>query len=364
MQKIRNYFILCLISCLSLAGATAYAQKTSARATVKPADIMIGEQAVIDLEVIAPKGRDILLPTYPDTLISGIEVLRMLAPDTTIAHEVMTIHQRYIITSFDSLLYFVPYLTVIDGSDTVRTNSFGLKVMSPMLSDSTLTYLEMMNTNQTDSIDFEMLGIADIKANLDPPFVWQDLLEYLWIALIILLVLLVIGLGLYFGLRKKKKGYFFKPEVVLPPHVIALKALDKVKSEKIWQQGREKQFYTELTDILREYIEKRFMFNTFERTSDQILETMNIFAEADSSIESLTQILKLSDLVKFAKYKPLQNENDLSMVNAYLFVNQTKVEVPAPVSENGESGGINFHPDEPATDNPAEFKTEEDKANK
>jgi len=337
MKNIRKYILLSIICSLSLTSVTAYAQRTSARATVRPSEIMIGGQAIVDLEINTPKDRNIILPVYGDTLISGIEVLRMLKPDTTIANEVMTIHQQYVITSFDSLLYFVPHMTVIDGTDTIKTGSFGLKVISPALSDSTMEYLGLLKAQQTDSIDFERLQLADIKKNLDPPFVWQDYLQYLWLALIILLVLVLIGFGLYMMLRKKKKGYYFKPEVILPPHVLALKALDKVKSEKIWQQGQEKEFYTELTDILREYIEKRFGINAFERTSDEILDTIRIFADAESAAESLTQILKLSDLVKFAKYKPLPNENDLSLVNSYLFVNQTKVEPPAPSAEDGEN---------------------------
>jgi len=335
MKKIKKYILLSIICCLSLTGSTAHAQKTSARVTVQPAEIMLGGQAVVELEVLTPKGRDILLPVYGDTLISGIEVLRMLTPDTVIAHEVMTIRQKYIITSFDSLLYFVPGMKVIDGLDTIKTNSFGLKVITPTLSDSTMAYLELMHTQQTDSIDFEKLGLADIKKNYDPPFVWQDYLQYLWVALAILVLLAIIGFGIYLMLRKKEKGYYFKPEVILPPHVLALKALDKVKSEKIWQQGQEKIFYTEITDILREYIEKRFGINAFEKTSDEILDTVKMFEQADSASENLRQILKLSDLVKFAKYKPLPNENDLSLVNSYLFVNQTKVEPPVSTTMDG-----------------------------
>ena len=71
-------------------------------------------------------------------------------------------------------------------------------------------------------------------------------------------------------------------------------------------------------------------------TSDEILTSLKLVTDTDSSIESLKQILKLADLVKFAKYKPLPDENDLSLMNAYLYVNQTKVEeVKTP--EEGEA---------------------------
>ncbi|NDW17329.1 hypothetical protein D0T53_00175 [Dysgonomonas sp. 216] len=336
MKGIKNYIVLSIICCSLITSITAYAQRTSARVTVSPSEIQIGEQAAVNLEIIAPKGRSIILPSYADTLIAGIEVLRALSPDTIIAEEVMTIKQQYIITSFDSLLYFVPGLEVIDGTDTIKTNSFGIKVISPVLKDSTLAYLAQMQAQQTDSIDFEKMALPDIKDNMEPPFVWQDYLQYIWVVLAILALLALIGAGLYMAFRKKEKGYYFKPKSILPPHVIALQALDKIKAEKIWQQGKEKQFYTDLTDILREYIEKRFGIRAFEKTSDEILQTIKIFEQADSSTESLVQVLKLADLVKFAKYTPLPNENDLSLVNSFLFVNQTKIEPPTPEESNNE----------------------------
>lgn len=336
MRKIQQYILINFLVCFLLLGTSAYSQKSSARATITPVEIVIGEQAVIDLEVIAPKGRSIVFPIYPDTLIGGIEVVKMLPPDTVIANEVMTIHQKYVVTSFDSTLYHVPFMPIIDGTDTIKSNSFGLKVSSVILSEQVMAYLEKLKTQQTDSIDFDELQLTDIKANLKPPFVWQDYLAYLWLVLLFALILALLGIGLYLALRKKNKGYYFKPKVILPPHTIAINALDKIKSEKIWQRGLEKQYYTEVTDILREYIEKRFYINAFERTSDETLDAMKYQTEVDSAVDSLSQVLKLADLVKFAKYTPMPNENDLSLVNAYLFVNQTKIETPQPTEDGVE----------------------------
>ncbi|MFR9166101.1 MAG: hypothetical protein ACLVKO_07760 [Dysgonomonas sp.] len=330
MKDTKKHILFCFLAVML--SVTVQAQKASVRATIQPPEILIGEQAVINLEVVTPKGDNILFPVFKDTLVSGIEVLHMLPADTTIAHEVMTINQKYVVTSFDSALYHVPYIPVVANNDTIKSNDFGLKVSSLPLSPQVLSYLDQMKTGQTDSIDFEQLQLADIKPIQEVPFVWQDYLAYLWIVLLILLILILIGLGLYFVLRKKNKGYFFKPEVVLPPHVVAIKALDKIKAEKAWQHGQEKKFYTELTDVLREYIEKRFLINSFEKTSDEIISSLKMQLETDTPLENLQQILKLSDLVKFAKYKPLPNENDLTLVNAYLFVNQTKIEPP--VNEN------------------------------
>lgn len=119
---------------------------------------------------------------------------------------------------------------------------------------------------------------------------------------------------------------FKKEEPKLPPHEQAIKELDEIKQQKLWQQGRSKEYYTLITDTLRKYIEERFGINAMEMTSGEILELIRKNSEAQSVYDNLRQILQLADFVKFAKMNPLPDENDLSMMNAYLFVNQTKVE--------------------------------------
>ncbi len=119
----------------------------------------------------------------------------------------------------------------------------------------------------------------------------------------------------------------------MPAHVRAANELDKLKAEKIWQQGREKEFYSKLTDILRRYIYEREGINAMEMTSGEILNNIRQISDVDSVYNNLKQILSTADLVKFAKYKPYPDENDLSMVNAYFFVNQTKEPDPIPTKE-------------------------------
>jgi len=297
---------------------------------------MIGEQALINLKVITPKDKIIQFPVYEKEIIPGIEVITMLPPDTIIENNVMTLNFKYVVTSFDSTLYHIPHIPVFDGTDTILSNSFGLKVTSPQLSDSTLSYLEKINKGETDSIDFNQLQLNDIKTVRKAPFVWTDYLWILWIVLGITLLLALIGVVIYLVLKKKKKGYFFSPPVVLPAHVRAIRELDKLKVEKIWQQGREKEFYSKLTDILRSYIYEREGINAMEMTSGEILNEIRKVSDVDSVFDNLKQILSTADLVKFAKYKPYSDENDLSMVNAYFFVNQTRE--PDPVTEEDKNG--------------------------
>ncbi len=336
MLKLRIYIIVFI---LSFVGLNLHAQKASVRAIIEPSDILIGEQAVIDVEAIAPKGTNISFHLFTDTIVKGLEVLRMEKIDTTMT-EVVTLRQRYVVTSFDSTLYHIPPIAVYSGRDTLYTNDLGLKVTSPDLTEATVEYLLKLAKQETDSIDFEQLGINDIKPIQPQPFVFLDfILDYLLIPFLVLVVLALIGLLIYFIRRKKEKGYFFTPEVILPPHVIALNDLNALKDSKMWLRGKEKEFYTKLTDILREYIGKRYGISAPEMITEDILTAIRRLSDVQSSTESLRQILQLADLVKFAKYMPLIDENDLSLMNAFLFVNQTKVEETVqPTDPNKEEG--------------------------
>jgi hypothetical protein len=114
-----------------------------------------------------------------------------------------------------------------------------------------------------------------------------------------------------------------KPEE--PPHVIALRELEIIRKEKIWSKGQIKEYHVQITDVVREYIEKRFGVFAVEMTTSEILESFEnneLISEAD--FMKLRQILELADNVKFAKYQALQNENDLSLKNSFDFVENTK----------------------------------------
>ena len=138
---------------------------------------------------------------------------------------------------------------------------------------------------------------------------------------------------LYYRRRRQHQPVIVKPRKVIPPNVIALRALDALQEKHLWQNGKPKQFHTELTDILRNYIEGRFSVPAMEKTSDEILDELYELNESQhSSLNNLHQILSLADLVKFAKYEPLADENQLSFMNAKMFVTQTAA--PEPSEDN------------------------------
>jgi hypothetical protein len=189
---------------------------------------------------------------------------------------------------------------------------------------------------QPFKIDTASNSIADIKPVFKPKFDWLGLLK---IAFFILLIIafLVIGYVLIRKYWQKKPIFESAPAPVLPPYVIALNHLDRIKSEKLWQQGRLKEYHTDLTDVVRIYIENVFSINSMEMTSDEILDHLtDLRKQEKTAYLGLKQILQLADLVKFAKWNPNLEEHELSLRNAYLFINLTKVEESKPLEETTE----------------------------
>lgn len=157
---------------------------------------------------------------------------------------------------------------------------------------------------------------------------WHDLKnfmsKYWWIFIIIIIV--VAGVLYYLlYLKNNKKPVIFKVKAKEPAHVIALTRLAKIKDEKIWDRGELKEYYVQLTDVLREYIENRFGIYAREMVTSEILNNFlgNEYLSADD-YKKIEQILDISDSVKFAKYEPIHNENMLSLNNAFEFVEDTK----------------------------------------
>lgn len=311
---------------VSMVCGKAYAQQTLIDVTIDSAAILIGEQTKLHLTVTADKDRPVQLLLPADTLMRGVEVLDISRPDSSlIENDRLVIKQDLLITSFDSSLYLLPPLKVIDGPDTISSNQVALKV-------STIP----VNADKPDEFN-------DIKAVWKPPFVWADYYPIIYGVLLGLFLLCVI-IYIIKRLRNRKSLLpFAEPEVPkLPPYEQAIKELDELKGQKLWQQGLNKEYYTSLTETLRRYIDERFGVNAMELTSTEILDLLRGVPEVKSVYDKLQQILQLADFVKFAKIHPLPNENDLSLVNAYLFVNATKpVEVVPEDAETADEENTN-----------------------
>lgn len=163
------------------------------------------------------------------------------------------------------------------------------------------------------------------KGVQDNPFSWGDWSLPFWLS-VLMLVLGALGYYLYVRLRTGKPVIAsIKVVKRLLPHQKAMKAIEHIKEEKMVQSENQKEYYTRLTDTLRKYIEERYGFSAMEMTSSEIIDRLMAVAD-DKSLDELRALFRTADLVKFAKYSTLINENDMNLVNAIEFINQTKLE--------------------------------------
>lgn len=304
-----------------LSAGITQAQRLKATARLDSTNILIGDQIKYFLEIDYPKEIEVEFPNIPDSLQSLIEVLDRSEIDTIdLENENFQKQIRaYTITSFDSGSYRIaPKWFKINNNgviDSVPTNGVTLHVHS-MVIDTTR-------------------GLTDIKMPYEAPVTLKEVTPYILGAILIGAILFLI---LYSIKRKKKNQPLFKLPVKPkePPHIIALRELDRIKGEKIWQKEKTKQYYSEVTDVLRNYIEERFDIPAMEQTTDEIINSFKYRKDllGEKAYQNLGQILTLADLVKFAKYKTLPDDDNLTLVNSYFFINDTKkVEVKKPVED-------------------------------
>jgi hypothetical protein len=328
-SRLNIFRLLPVVAALVLFPKNVSAQY-SVRASIDSSVMLIGQQSLFHLELSGPSNTHFRIPTFSgDTLVKGLEILRKNPIDTTFTKDGrIELKFDLIVTSFDSGLYYVPPIPVVIGSDTVYSNDTGIKVV-------------------TLNVDTVKKTVFDIKGIQSPPFVLKDyLLQILLFFLIYALALLFIWLYLrkkYKQAEAEQRAY----EDTLPPHVQAIIELDRLRSDKIWKQGRKKEFYTKLSEIIRKYLERRFQINALEMTSEEILEMFRKDKITQSVYQNLSQILQLSDLVKFAKIEPMESDNELSIMNSYLFINQTKLEEIKSIEEQKEEALLKESENEP-----------------
>ena len=313
-MKLKKLITLCISTMLAL---PMLAQSFSVSAVIDSTILFVGEQAKITFEVLQPKGVKAQSPLFSDTIVSGLEIVERLPIDTIKNEDTsLLIKQSYLVTAFDSALFFIPPQPFIVGNDTQYSNPLSLKVVSI-------------------PVDTAKQAIADIKPVYKPPFNWLLFWEIV-VSQLLLIALIVLGIWLY--RRHKKHKVVATEELIVedsrPAHEIALERLEIIRQEKLWQKGRPKDYHTQLTDVLRDYMHRRFGINATEQTSAEILMAIQLLLKGKKEdLALLKAIFQLSDLVKFAKYHPLIEEDEKSLSRAYNFIEDTKEvlqEVDAP----------------------------------
>jgi hypothetical protein len=178
-------------------------------------------------------------------------------------------------------------------------------------------------TVEVDTIHVEQFyGPREVQDN---PFLWSEWSSLFWLS-VMMLLLLTLCYYLYLRLRDNKPIISsIKLVKRLLPHQKAMKEIETIKAEKLVNSENSKEYYTKLTDTLRIYIEERYGFRAMEMTSGEIIEKL-MSIQDQKSLDELRQLFTTADLVKFAKYSTLINENDMNLVNAIEFINQTKLE--------------------------------------
>ena len=276
-------------------------------AAIDSTAIYIGDQTDMHLSAIMESTEQVALPRYGETLIDGIEIVKRTGVDTTVLQDGrVQLNQTLTLTSFSDSLFFIPPQPFVSGEDTLWSDGLSLNVIQPFEIDTTL-------------------AITDIKPVQRAPIWWWGIIR--WVLLAIGCILLGIGAWYFikWAMHRKKGGELQLAEVEKrPAEEVALEKLDKIKAEKIWQEGKVKEYHTELTDVIREYIGRRYEVKSTEKTSDETLRELKpLMGEQKELFERLRKMLSLADLVKFAKWHTTPDENESALLTAYDFVHET-----------------------------------------
>ncbi|WP_028912933.1 hypothetical protein [Prevotella sp. MA2016] len=283
--------------------------QVSVESEIDSIQIFVGQQSHLKITAKVKPEQKVEFPQfqYTQMITPGVEVLKCEEQKQDIGDGFEARSMVYTLTSFDDTLYYLPPLTVKVDGKPVKSKSLALKV---------LTF--DVDTTQVD----QFFGPKDVQDN---PFLWSEWSLPFWLS-VLMMVLMAVCYYLYLRLRDNKPIITHIRIVKrLLPHQKAMQEIEQIKADKMVISGDPKEYYTKLTDTLRKYIEERYKFNAMEMTSSEIIERLT--AQQDQkALDELRSLFITADLVKFAKYSTLINENDKNLVSAIDFINQTKLE--------------------------------------
>ena len=318
-----------------------FSQNVIATAKLDSNKILVGDQIKLKVSLTYPVKTAITWPLLKDSLSSKIEIVDKSKIDTLSKDASnFTLSQTYTITSFDSGGFYVPQITF-------KYKNQGDTSYFEALTDSLLLNVTTLPVDTTKAI-------RDIKGPMSVPWTFMEILPYIIGAIFLAaLVWFVIWYR-----KKRKKGEsilgFAKPKI--PAHEQALLALEALKNKKLWHNNKVKEYYTELTEIIRTYIENRYSVLAMEMTTGEITTALQPFGIDNSLMKKTREMLVLADLVKFAKANPLPDEHDRCLDTAFEFVRTTKLEEivvevqEEPKTENNGTNDLNKPEDQKHVD--------------
>lgn len=292
---------LCFIGMQS----SAQAQNLSVKTLIDTNLMTFGEQ--VGIHYIIEMDKDVLLqlPMLQGQLIDGVEIVTPPTVDSTkLKDNRLAINIDFLVTVFDTGLFYIPPQAFVYKDGLFVDTAY-----------STASYLAVAGVQIDEGGD-----IRDIKETVGAP-----ISPLLLLAIVIFSPFLIglIGYGIYLLFFKKEEGDDEIRDTVKPIeayHITALRELDRIKVQKLWQQKQVKEYYTRITHIVRWLVSKRFDIPALEETSDEILKYIKTHKIDEINFHHLENLLNLADLVKFAKGEPDPDENILHLDNAYEFV--------------------------------------------
>jgi len=290
--------------------------------------VLIGDQVEWTARFRVPKELTMDFDSLSNPVVQGVEVISHFRLDTLKKRGgTLEVEARAIITSFDSGSYMLPdrvFYFYRDGeeADTIHLDGMRLAV----------------NTIPIDTATFEM---ADIRPLFRYPVTFGEIMK--WVGIVLGILVLVAAGVIIYRRRKENLSIWGKPKVVDPPHIVALRTLEKIRGEQLWQNKKQKQYYTAITDVLRLYMEGRFSIQAMESTTKEILDALSKQDIKPEEYDEIETLFTRADLVKFAKFSSTPEEDEGAIPVAVRFVNSTflrEIEEEKKASEDKKEGGL------------------------
>ena len=294
-------------------------QNISAKASTDKSSYLVGDYINYSIRVMHDKSFNLVPPPVKDSL-AGLSVLKIDPPLNKDSNGVTYSYFNYILSGYDSAAINIPPVPI-------QYKANGDTAFSTVLTNPLQILVSTVKINPSAQI-------KDVKAPIKIPLDWRVIA--LWILGIIALILIA-----YYFYRKYKLKRMQTPKtekiIKLAPYQIALNSLKELEEKKLWQQGLIKEYHSAITEIIRKYFEDRFNLAALELTTSEALALLNNQNDAAVILDVTKEFLNNADLVKFAKFVPLNSVNEEMLKQAYEIVNKTiesgKPDVPAEVKD-------------------------------
>jgi hypothetical protein len=307
MKKILFLFLLLL-------STTIFAQKVTS--SVDTTRNKIGAKFLLTLKTTVGKNDKV---KFPETKNFGaLEIIESYKIDTVKKNESLELIKKYGLTQFDSGRYSIPKIRVVINGKPVFTDSIALEVTNV----------------KVDTLKQKMYDIKTVQS--------QETSSNWWVYLLLFVIFVWLAFGIFWFLKNRKKPQKEEEIVYTSPIEKATSLLQSLEKKELWQKGEVKIYYSELTDIVRNYIEEEIQIPAMESTTSELVLSLKNVAKqkklklSQETLSNLEKVLKQADLVKFAKVKPLDfeiEEDKKRVTNSIVTIHKS---IPTVVEETDE----------------------------